>query len=70
MNLVVKIFISLIYQIHKYYLSTWEDLLEIFSSKDIYKFNLSDSQVLFKYLRRSIGVLNKKTKRIKYVNAV
>lgn len=28
MNLVVKIFISLIYQIHKYYLSTWEDLLE------------------------------------------
>lgn len=36
----------------------------------IYKFNLSDSQVLFKYLRRSIGVLNKKNKRIKYINAV
>ena len=27
MNLIVKIFISLIYQIHKYYLNTWEDLL-------------------------------------------
>lgn len=37
-------------------------------SKDIYKCNLSDSQVLFKYLRRFIGVLNKKTKCVKYVN--
>lgn len=34
MNLVVKIFISLIYQIHKYYLSAWEDLLVQFSKKN------------------------------------
>lgn len=39
-------------------------------SKDIFKFNLSDLQVLFKYLRRFIGVLNKKTKCIKYANVV